>query len=404
LNSSTQTAPNDAVASGGDPSFQMAEPMFDYLIIGAGFSGATLAERIASELDKKVLVVERRNHVGGNAYDYFDNDRILVSRYGAHIFHTNDERVWKYVNQFATFNNYVHTVDACIGDEFYSLPLNIDTINAFFHTNLSSVELPDFLANLRVPIKCPSNAEEAVVSQVGWELYEAFYRKYTLKQWGVAPKLLDASVTARLPVRLNNDKRYFSDRRQGVPVGGYTELFRKMLSHKNIVVLLDTDYRQILSDVRFNEMIFTGPIDLFFEYVHGKLPYRSIEFRFETIDREFYQHTAVVNYPNNHDYTRCVEYKYLNQQQHPRTSISRDYPCWNDDEPYYPVPTYENRLLYQRYKAEAEKLQSVYFCGRLGTYQYYNMDQCIKQALMLFENVVSKNAVQKVVSRVANEY
>jgi UDP-galactopyranose mutase len=364
-------------------------PEFDYLIVGCGLTGATLAERIATGLDKKVLIIDKRPHIGGNAHDFHDDAGLLVSTYGAHIFHTNNERVWAYINRFADFNDYVHTVDAVVGGSTYSLPLNLDTLNSFFRVHLTPEQVPGFLAKRRVPIDLPANAEESVLSQVGWELYEAFYKNYTRKQWGIDPRLLDASVTSRLPIRTTADKRYFADRWQGIPRGGYTALVQKMLHHANIEVLLNMDYRKAAAEVRFGRLVFTGPIDLYFDFLHGRLPYRSIDFRFQTLDREYYQHTAVVNYPNDHDYTRCVEYKYLNQQHHARTTVSWDYPCWNDDEPYYPVPASANRLLFQRYRTEADRLSSVLFCGRLGSYQYLNMDQCIAQGLDVFEREIA---------------
>lgn len=363
--------------------------MYDFLIVGCGFTGAALAERIAAVLNKKVLIVEKRPHIGGNCYDYYDNSGVLVSKYGAHIFHTKDKNVWDYINKFTSFNDYVHMVDAKVGDSFYALPLNLNTINAFFNINLTSEEIPEFLSIKKVPINNPSNAEESVISQVGIELYEAFYKGYTLKQWGVEPKMLDASVTSRLPIRYNTDKRYFSDPWQGIPIGGYTKIFEKMLSHPNIEVLLNTDYNEIISTVKFNKLIFSGPIDLYFDHMFGKLPYRSINFQFETYDYEYYQHMGVVNFPNDFEYTRCTEYKYLNKQKHPKTTVSRDFPCWNDDEPYYPVPSPDSKIIYAKYKKEAEKLQNVIFGGRLGSYQYYNMDQCIGQALSIFKNKIA---------------
>jgi UDP-galactopyranose mutase len=364
--------------------------MYDFLIVGCGFSGATLAERLANVLNKRVLVVDKRNHIAGNAYDCQDENGILVSKYGAHIFHTNSERIWNYISQFASFNGYVHRVDASIRGKLYALPLNLATFNKFFNLNLSAEEISTFLNSIRVPIANPANAEEAVVSKVGWELYEAFYKRYTLKQWGIDPRELDASVTDRLPIRLNDDTRYFTDRWQGMPNGGYTKLFSRMLASKNIHVLLNADYRDVVGNVRFDKMIFSGPIDMYFDYEYGRLPYRSIEFKCKTLDTERYQHMAVVNYPNEHDYTRCVEYKHFYNQAFPKTTVSWDFPCWNDDEPYYPVPSQMSRQLHTRYKMAAAKLKSVYFCGRLGTYQYYNMDQCIGQALHLFETQVAK--------------
>lgn len=373
--------------------------VYDFLIVGCGFTGATLGERIANALGGKVLIVDKRNHLGGNAYDYCDENGILVSKYGAHIFHTNSERIWSYVNRFAEFNNYVHHVDARVAGRDYALPLNLATINKFFGLSLRSDELPGFLESIREKITQPSNAEEAVVSKVGWQLYNAFYKQYTIKQWGIDPRALDVSVTERLPIRMNADTRYFSDRWQGMPIGGYTRMFERMLASKNISLLLGTDYRSVLGLVKFKKLIFTGPIDQFFDYQYGRLPYRSIEFRFQTFNTEYYQHVAVVNYPNEHEYTRCVEYKHFYNQHSPATTVSWDFPCWNDDEPYYPVPAQRNRQLYLRYKTEAAKLKSVFFCGRLGTYQYYNMDQCIGQALHLFETAIAKRKPEFVFRR-----
>jgi UDP-galactopyranose mutase len=359
--------------------------MYDFLIIGCGFSGATLAERIASQLGKKVLIIDQRNHIGGNVYDYYDDAGILVSKYGAHIFHTNDEKVWRYLSQFTDLNNYVHHVEAFWKNKFFALPLNLETINIFFGKQFTSAEMAIFLEKIRIPIKDPKNAEEAVLNKVGWELYEAFYKNYTKKQWGVDPKELAAEVTMRLPIRMNGNKQYFSDKWQGVPPGGFTKVFERMLNQKKIHILLNADFKDIVNTIPYRRLIFTGPIDAFFGYCFGKLPYRSIAFRFETFSQSYFQQVGVVNYPNEYDYTRCVEYKQLYQQQHDKTTISRDYPCWKDDEPFYPVPSAANRALYQRYKALADRMPQTYFCGRLGSYAYYNMDQCIGQALTLFE-------------------
>ncbi|MEW6054240.1 MAG: UDP-galactopyranose mutase [Nitrospirota bacterium] len=363
--------------------------MYDFLIVGCGFSGSTLAERIASQLDKKVLIIDKRNHIGGNAYDHYDNNGVLISKYGPHIFHTNNKSVWNYISQFTEFNDYVHYVDAFVEGKFYALPLNINTINDFFKKKLSSKELPKFLNKIREPIVNPQNSEEAIVSKVGWDLYNAFYKNYTKKQWGIDPIQLDASVTLRLPIRMNNDKRYFTDKWQGLPKEGFTKIFQRMLDHHNIHILLNTDFRNIVNEVVFDKLVYTGTIDSFFNYYFGQLPYRSLNFQFERYAKEYHQHTGVINYPNNYEFTRIVEYKYLYKQEISNTTISKEYPCWNDDEPYYPVPSYENRARYKLYQQTADKLQNVYFCGRLGTYQYLNMDQCIAQALNLFENKLS---------------
>ncbi|MDP3014309.1 MAG: UDP-galactopyranose mutase [Candidatus Subteraquimicrobiales bacterium] len=365
---------------------------YDYLIVGCGFSGATLAERIARELDAKVLIIDRRDHIGGNAYDHLDENGILIGRYGAHIFHTSSEKVWNYISRFTEFNTYVHRVDACWQGNYYALPLNLATINSFFGKQMTAGELPAFLDSIRVHLDSPKNAEEAVISRVGWDLYEAFYRTYTKKQWGIDPKDLDASVTLRLPIRMNSDTRYFTDPWQGIPVGGFTKVFERMLNHKNIHLALNTDYKDAMQGVRYRKLVFTGPIDVFFDYAFGRLPYRSIEFRFETLPWEHVQHMGVVNYPNDYEFTRCVEYKWLYQQQHEKTTVSRDYPCWNDDEPYYPIPSPGSSELYLKYKELADRTADTYFCGRLGTYTYYNMDQCIAQALALFENRIATEA------------
>jgi UDP-galactopyranose mutase len=365
---------------------------YDYLIVGCGFTGATLAERIASELDASVLVIDKRAHIGGNSYDERDDHGIVVGKYGPHFFHTASEKVWKYISRFTTFNNYVHHVDAFCDGRFYALPLSLDTVNAFFETRLTAEKLPSFLDQLSERIADPHNAEEAVVSKVGWELYEAFFQNYMKKLWGMDPRDLDASIARRLPIRLSSDTRYFTDPWQGIPTEGYTKIFERMLSHKNIHLSLNTDYRDLVNAVSHRFLVFTGPIDAYFDSLFGKLPYRSIDVRFETHACEYVQHRGVVNYPNDHDFTRCVEYKWLYGQRHEKTTVSRDFPCWNDEEPYYPIPAPANRALYLKYKELAERVPNTYFCGRLGSYAYYNMDECIAWALNLFENRIAVQA------------
>ncbi len=365
---------------------------YDYLIVGCGFTGATLAERIASELDASVLIIDKKDHIGGISYDERDEHGILLGKYGAHIFHTLSEKVWKYISRFTAFNDYVHHVDAFYNGRFYALPLNLDTINAFFGTRLTAEKLPSFLDQLRERIADPRNAEEAVVGKVGWELYEAFFQNYTKKQWGMDPRELDASVTRRLPIRMNSDKRYFTDPWQGIPTEGYTKVFERMLDHKNIRLSLNTDFTDAVNAISHRFLVFTGPIDAYFNYLFGRLPYRSINFRFETHACEHVQHMGVVNFPNDYEYTRCVEYKWLYGQHHEKTTVSRDFPCWNDEEPYYPVPAPANRTLYLKYRELADQMPNTYFCGRLGSYTYYNMDECIAQALALFENRIAAQA------------
>jgi len=363
--------------------------MYDYLIVGSGFAGATIAERIASELNKKVLIIDKRFHTGGNCYDYIDDSDNLVSKYGAHIFHTNGQNIWNFISQFAEFNSYLHKVYALFNGDLYTLPINLKTINRYFKLNLSEKEAFKFLEGKKIPISQPKNAEEAVISKIGIELYKSFYKNYTQKQWGMNPTELDSSVTMRLPIRYNEDERYFSDRWQGIPINGYTSIFERMLSHKNIKLLLNVEFSEVIGTVKFNNLIYTGRIDEYFGFLHGKLPYRSIDIKFENIKKEYFQDYAVINYPNENRYTRIVEYKHMTFQKNSFTTISKEYPCWNDSEPYYPVPSAANREIYQKYKLESAKLNNVFFTGRLGSYRYYNMDQVIGEALALFPRIVN---------------
>lgn len=358
--------------------------IWDYVIVGAGFTGATLAERIAQDLQARVLVIDKRPHIGGNAWDELDAQGIRVGRYGAHVFHTNSQKVWDYITRFGEFNDFTLEVEAYHQGKWYALPLNLGTINAFFNLDLSAGDVPAFLAQVREAIAAPQNAEEAVLSRVGRELYEAFYLNYTRKQWDLEPHELDASVTLRLPIRHNRDSRYFADRWQGVPVQGYAALFAKLLQHPKIELRLNTDYAHLAGQIDCRRVIYTGPIDAFFQYRLGRLPYRSLQFRFEHHRQEYVQHKAVLNYPNDHAYTRSIEFKRLYQQEAAGSTLCYEYPCWNADEPYYPVPAPQNRALYQQYRSLAEAFPQLLFCGRLGSYRYLNMDQCIAQALKIF--------------------
>lgn len=360
--------------------------MFDYLIVGAGFAGSVLAERLASQLNKKVLLIDKRNHVGGNAYDHYNEDGLLIHKYGPHIFHTNAVSVVDYLSQFTQWRPYQHRVLASVDGQLVPMPINLDTINMLYGLNLTSFQLEEFFASVAEPREQIRTSEDVVVSKVGRELYEKFFRNYTRKQWGCDPSELDASVTSRVPTRTNRDARYFTDSYQVMPLHGYTRMFEKMLAHPNIKVMLNTTYREIESFVPYRKLIYTGPIDEFFHYCYGKLPYRSLDFEFKTMDTPVYQSVAVVNYPNDYAYTRATEFKYLTGQEHPRTSIVYEYPRAEGD-PYYPIPRAENTELYKRYKVLAEATEGVHFVGRLATYKYYNMDQVVAQALSLFRKI-----------------
>lgn len=362
--------------------------MFDYLIVGAGFAGSVLAERLATLQDSSVLVVDKRNHIAGNAYDYYNDAGILVHKYGPHIFHTNSEKVFHYLSRFTAWRPYEHRVLTSVDGQLVPMPINADTLNKLYGLNLTCHEVKDYLAKMAEPRDQIRTSEDVVVSSVGRDLYQKFFRNYTRKQWNLDPSELDASVTARVPVRTTRDDRYFTDHFQAMPLHGYTRMFEKMLNHPNIKVMLNTDYAELKDEIQFRNLIFTGPVDEYFDYCYGKLPYRSLRFEHQTHDKPRYQEAAVVNYPNEHPYTRITEFKYLTGQEHPKTSIVFEYPQAEGD-PYYPIPQPQNAELYAKYKSLAEALPNVHFAGRLGTYKYYNMDQVVAQALTLAERLTS---------------
>jgi UDP-galactopyranose mutase len=365
--------------------------MFDYLIVGAGFAGAVLAERLATVANKKVLIVDQRSHIGGNAYDYYNNDGILVHKYGPHIFHTNSREVFDYLGKFTPWRPYEHKVLGSVDGQLVPIPINLNTINKLYGLNLCSAQVEEFFEQRAEKIKRIMTSEDVVVSKVGRELYEKFFRGYTRKMWDLDPSELDASVTARVPTRTNKDDRYFTDTYQAMPLHGYTVMFEKMLNHPNIKVMLNTDYKEIVDIIPYKSMIYTGPIDSYFNYCFGKLPYRSLEFKFETIDADKFQETGTVNYPNDQAYTRITDFKYLTGQKHPKTAIVYEYPMAEGD-PYYPVPRPENAEVYKKYQQLATSMTNTYFVGRLATYKYYNMDQVVAQSLTLFKKLMQHHA------------
>jgi UDP-galactopyranose mutase len=359
---------------------------FDWLVVGAGYAGSVLAERLAVDGNQRVLVCDVRNHIAGNAYDHYDEAGILVHRYGPHIFHTNSREVFDYLSRFTEWRQYEHRVLASVDGMLVPLPINLDTINTLYGLELSSDALDEWFAGRAEPRKPVRTSEDVVVSKVGRELYEKFFRNYTRKQWDLDPSELDASVTSRVPTRTNRDCRYFTDTYQAMPKHGFTRMFERILDHPNIKVLLNTDYREIEGFLPYDRMVYTGPVDEFFGYQYGKLPYRSLEFRFETHDVPTYQEAPVVNYPNEHPYTRVTEFKYLTGQEHPKTTLVYEFPQAEGD-PYYPVPRPENGELYKQYKQLADTQDDVVFVGRLATYRYYNMDQVVAQALATYRKL-----------------
>jgi UDP-galactopyranose mutase len=357
---------------------------YDVMVVGAGFAGAVMAERLASH-GRKVLVVDRRPHVAGNAYDRLDDAGVLIHQYGPHIFHTNSKDIFDYLSRFTKWRPYEHRVLAEVDGQLVPIPINRTTLNKLYGLSLTTdEEAAAFLASRAEPVETIRTSEDVVVSAVGRELYEKFFRGYTRKQWGLDPSELDKAVTARVPTRTNTDDRYFGDKYQFMPADGYTAMFERMLDHPNIELLLGVDYREARLAHRYDHLVFTGPIDEYFDYCYGKLPYRSLRFRHETVDQEVFQPVAVVNYPNGEvPYTRITEYKYLTGQTNPRTSITYEYPAAEGD-PYYPIPREENQMLFKRYEALAALQTDVTFVGRLATYRYYNMDQIVGQALATF--------------------
>lgn len=361
--------------------------MFDWLIVGAGFAGSVLAERLAEQRDERVLLIDRRDHVGGNAHDCRDRAGMLIHRYGPHIFHTNSQRVLDHLSRFTAWRPYTHRVLGLVDGRLVPIPINRTTINTLYGLDLrTEEEVEAFFAARAEPVEPILTSRDVVVSRVGQELYEKFFAGYTRKQWGLDPTELDRSVTARVPVRANDDDRYFTDRFQCMPADGYTAMFRRMLDHPNITIELGTDFARLRHRRVARRIIYTGPVDEYFGHALGRLPYRSLHFEHEILDTEWAQPVATVNYPQSEAFTRITEWKHLTGQHHARTSIVREYPTAEGD-PYYPVPRPENQALYKRYEALADETPDVWFVGRLATYRYYNMDQVVGQALATFDQI-----------------
>ncbi len=357
---------------------------YDYLIVGAGFAGAVCAQQLA-ETGKKVLLIDKRPHIGGNAFDKHDEYGVLIHPYGPHIFHTNSKRIFEYLSRFTDWRFYEHRVLAVVNGETYPIPINRTTINKLYGLDLTDKEVGEYLENIRENRHPIRTSEDVVLSSVGSDLCEKFFRGYTQKQWGLDLSQLSASVAARIPTRTNDDDRYFSDAFQYMPAQGYTAMFMRMLANKNITTLLSTNLADIKHKVTWRHMIYTGPIDAYFGYCFGKLPYRSLSFEHRHLQQlEQFQTTGTVNYPNEHKFTRSTEFKYLTGQKHSGTSIVMEYPQENGD-PYYPIPRPENEAIYRKYKELAENEKHISFVGRLAQYRYYNMDQVVGAALACAE-------------------
>ena len=361
---------------------------YDYLVVGAGFAGSVIAERLASQHDAKVMVIDRRPHVGGNAFDKKDEAGVLIHQYGPHIFHTNSDEIVDYLSQFTNWRPYEHRVLAEVRGQRVPIPINRTTLNLLFDLDLKTEEeAAAYLASRAEPVEEIRTSEDVVISAVGRELYELFFQGYTRKQWGIDPSELDKAVTARIPTRTNTDDRYFGDKHQIMPAEGYTAMFKRMLAHPNLDLRLGTDWRDVKDEIDAAHIVYTGPIDEYFDYRFGRLPYRSLRFEHKVLEEERHQPVAVVNYPDpSVPYTRITEYKHLTGQVHPRTSVTYEYPSAEGD-PYYPIPRPENQALYKKYERLADSTAGVTFVGRLATYRYYNMDQVVGQALATFRRL-----------------
>lgn len=360
------------------------------LIVGAGFAGSVVARELA-EAGQRVYVIDKRPHIAGNAYDEFDAHGILVHRYGPHIFHTNAERIFAWLSRFTDWRPYEHQVRSVVDGVLYPFPINRDTLNQLYGLDLDEAGAVAYFERVRVRREPVLTSEDVVLNSVGHDLYEKFFLNYTRKQWGLNPSDLKAGVAARIPVRTNTDNRYFNDTFQAMPLHGYTKMFEAILDHPNISVTLGVDFEDIRDSTQAQRLVYTGPIDAYFHYRFGRLPYRSLCFEHEhlvNIDR--YQDVGTVNYPNDHAYTRITEFKHLTGQQHTGTSIVREYPQ-ADGDPYYPVPRMENEALFKRYEDLARAETNVIFVGRLAQYRYYNMDQVVGAALKAARDLIEQN-------------
>jgi len=360
--------------------------VYDYLIVGAGFAGSVCARYLA-ETGKKILLIDKRSHIGGNAYDAYDEDGVLTHPYGPHIFHTNSKRVFEYLSRFTDWRFYEHRVLAQVGKKRVPIPINRVTLNHLYGLKLNEEEAAQFLEEVREPRKELKTSEDVVLNSVGSDLCDKFFRGYTRKQWGLDLSELSAGVAARIPTRTNDDDRYFTDTLQFMPAQGYTKMFERMLDHPNITVRLAVDFEEIKEVEKFDHLVYTGPIDTFYGYCFGRLPYRSLSFQHQHFpDTPEFQPVGTVNFPNDHAYTRTTEFKHLTGQKHSGTSIVREYPQAEGD-PYYPIPRPENEALFKRYLTLTEKEHKVTFVGRLAQYRYYNMDQVVAAALSCVESI-----------------
>lgn len=361
----------------------------NFLVVGAGLAGAVIAERLARGSDQRVVLVDRRQQLAGMVFDYVSEDGIRVQAHGPHIFHTNSDSIFNYLSRFTEWNEYEHRAVTTIDGNYYPFPINLDTLELFYGRPFTPRQAQDFIARLQISKTTTRTSEDYLLSKVGPDLYEAFFKNYTLKQWGVLPNALDASVAARVPIRFSRDSRYFNDTFQGMPRDGYTAMITRMLNHPNIEVKLEFNYRPQASSIKSKCVVYTGMIDEYFDWRYGALPYRSLRFEHEHYPQKWYQPVAVVNYPGKEPFTRITEFKHFTGLQPQGTRVVKEIPQ-AVGEPYYPVPMVEARRAYMRYQEIAEIESDVFFGGRLGTYRYLNMDQVISHSFNLYVNICKR--------------
>lgn len=368
------------------------------IVVGCGFSGAVIANLIADKLNQKVIIIDKKNHIAGNSYDYRDKNNIMIHKYGSHIFHTNNEKVWSFLKRFSNFNNYIHKVDVVIDGKKVQIPFNFNTLYQLFsETTAKKIKeklLEKYNYGAKIPILEFQKQNDEDLKFLAKYVYEKIFLNYTIKQWELKPNEIDKTITSRVPLCLDNDNRYFQDKYQGIPINGYTNLIEKIINHPNIKVVLNSDYKNFKKQnselIKNSRIFYTGSIDEFFDYEYGMLPYRSLKFEFEEHNKEFYQSCACINYPNDFSFTRIHEFKYYLGDKSNKTMIAKEYPQkfkFEENERYYPIINEENIKLYNKYLKKAENFKNIYFLGRLGDYKYYNMDLAVLRAIELFETI-----------------